>query len=97
MIDRYAELPGWRRPLGYAAPDESIARQRTSLREAVYGVADVPMTAAELRAAIREEWGPASDAAIDSARNDLARYGEFARVDGGWVRVEVDEDEEVAL
>lgn len=99
-IERYAMLPGWRRPLRFSAdPSEHADRERMSLREAVLDVVGyyAVTSAQELRAAIREDWGHASDKAIDRERDELARDGELARVVGGWVRVEADEDGEAGL
>ena len=89
--------PGWRRPIGVTPWfAEHRARSGVSLREALYDVAGFdPMTAEDLRAAIREHWGPASDGAIDRARDALVRDGELVRVADGWVRAdEESEDDE---
>lgn len=97
---KWSSVPEHRRPIwrptGVDRTSADPLRERMSLREAILEVAsyNTPASAHELRAAIREDWGEAIDAAIDRERDELVRDGELARVGGGWVRVDVHEDGE---
>lgn len=100
---KWSSVPEHRRPIwrptGVTLTSADPLRERMSLRDALLKLASyyTPASAHDLRAAIRSDWGDASDSAIDRERDQLVRDGELERVGGGWVRVDaVDEDDEVS-
>jgi hypothetical protein len=81
-------MPEWRRPIGTLAGISAslgylISRERAGLSDAL--LESMPGTAAELLAAVRDEWSPdATMAQVRTSLMALSRSGEIVRGPDGW-------------
>lgn len=67
-------------------PSEVSARERDGITDALLESADyAPQTAAQLFAAVRDEWGECSDAVLGRQLSQLVRRGELLHVGDGYV------------
>ena len=82
------EIPGWRRPCGVLSPcSYEYHVERHGLQGAIVDLlGSESRTRGEFAAAVREDWGDCTDAALGQALRELLRAGGIRRNAGRYSR-----------